>query len=227
MAWSNIGNIRGPAGPAGPQGVQGPAGADGQPGPRGATWRNGTTAPSRISADMAGDMYQNLTTGEVYVFSGSTWVRQGALSPIQLARIQLRANARWILGANTDWVATSNQWELDMAVGTAIVPYINSSGIYFKVNAAGLYRTTFNINGGAHSGNLSVKMTRNAAVVGGNTVFSWSGTSSESAVAATGLFHLSAGDTVYPVFWSNPGWTIITDAFGQADTAITLELVTT
>ena len=224
MAWTKTGNI---IGPQGAQGDTGPQGTQGPVGQRGATWRTGATAPAFVSGDMSGDLYLDTVTGDFYRYSGTAWLKQGSFTTTHLARIAMRSGLTWTLGANADWPATSSIWQNDMIVGN-LISFIPSNSSYgFRVGRAGLYRATFNINGGVHSGNLSVKMTRNSTTVGGNTVFSWSGTSSESAVAASGIFRLSAGDTVYPVFWSNPGWVLVTNAFGQAVTSVTLELVST
>ncbi|QUD15906.1 hypothetical protein [Nocardia phage KYD2] len=82
--------FRGPVGPtgaqgiqgvAGPQGIQGPAGADGAAGatgatgstgatgPRGSKWFTGAGAPSGVSGSVAGDMYLDTGTGDVYLLS--------------------------------------------------------------------------------------------------------------------------------------------------------------
>lgn len=75
MAWSNVGNIKGPQGPQGPQGVQGTpgtpgaAGTNGTNGVRGSLWYTGTGAPSGITGALAGDQYLDTASGNVYTFS--------------------------------------------------------------------------------------------------------------------------------------------------------------
>lgn len=75
MAWSNVGNIKGPQGaqgPQGPQGNQGPAGTNGTNGTngaRGSLWFKGTGAPGTIAGAQANDQYLDLATGDVYTFS--------------------------------------------------------------------------------------------------------------------------------------------------------------
>lgn len=68
----------GPQGPVGAQGVQGdpgdvgeagPAGNDGAPGARGSLWFTGAGVPSGISGSMAGDLYLDTQTGDVYSLS--------------------------------------------------------------------------------------------------------------------------------------------------------------
>ncbi|UEM11981.1 hypothetical protein J4G43_047330 [Bradyrhizobium barranii subsp. barranii] len=70
-SWgSPVGNIRGPQGVPGPQGNQGVPGATGQ---RGSLWYEGAGAPGTISGALANDNYLNVTTGDVYNYSGSAW----------------------------------------------------------------------------------------------------------------------------------------------------------
>lgn len=67
-----IQGIQGETGPQGPQGVAGDTGATGATGatgPRGATWFTGTGAPGTIPGAIAGDMYLDLSNGDVYTFS--------------------------------------------------------------------------------------------------------------------------------------------------------------
>lgn len=68
----------GPQGPAGAQGIQGDAGAtgatgaagaDGATGPRGSKWFTGAGVPSGVSGSVAGDMYLDTQTGDVYELS--------------------------------------------------------------------------------------------------------------------------------------------------------------
>lgn len=48
MAWTTVGNLRGPQGPAGAQGPTGPAGADGATGPQGPQGLTGAQGPQGI-----------------------------------------------------------------------------------------------------------------------------------------------------------------------------------
>ena len=57
MAWGAVGNIKGPQGDQGEQGQ------------RGNTWFYGTGVPGVIPTAIAGDLYLDLATGDVYVFS--------------------------------------------------------------------------------------------------------------------------------------------------------------
>lgn len=71
----------GPQGPQGPQGVAGvagadgatgavgPAGATGATGERGSKWFTGAGVPSGVSGSIAGDMYLDTQTGDVYTLS--------------------------------------------------------------------------------------------------------------------------------------------------------------
>lgn len=70
--WFNIGEfpLTGPTGPRGPQGPQGPTGT------RGSTWQNGTSAPT-TSGNLSGDKYLNTTNGDVYNYTGVTWMLIG------------------------------------------------------------------------------------------------------------------------------------------------------
>lgn len=227
MAWTPQGNISGPQGPqgaTGATGATGSTGAPGIPGQRGSTWTTGTVNPSSSSGYLAGDMYMNNVTGDYYQLVGTSWVKQGSFTPYQLARIILKTGTTWSLAANKDWPMTSNQWQIDKtSVGAAVVPNVHPTPYCFRFPTAGYVRVTFNINGGAATANLAIKLTKNSTTVGGNTVFSWSGTSSESAVAATGIFYAQAGSVYYPQLWAAGTWNIITNAFGQAQTAVTVE----
>lgn len=78
MAWSNTGNIKGPAGSTGSQGIQGPQGnpgttgaqgTAGTAGARGSQWFTGAGAPGVIGGSAVGDMYLNTTNGDVYTLS--------------------------------------------------------------------------------------------------------------------------------------------------------------
>jgi len=72
MAWAVAGNIKGPqgdAGPTGPSGPEGPTGPEGPSGPRGNTWFYGNGTPGTIPTAVAGDLYLDLDTGDVYAFS--------------------------------------------------------------------------------------------------------------------------------------------------------------
>lgn len=66
MAWSQVGNIKGPKGDTG---TQGNPGTPGTPGARGSLWYTGTGAPSGISGAQAGDQYLDTASGNVYTFS--------------------------------------------------------------------------------------------------------------------------------------------------------------
>ncbi len=54
MAWSKLSNLKGPKGDQGPRGV---------------SWFTGNGAPGTIANSQAGDLYLDLTTGDVYVLS--------------------------------------------------------------------------------------------------------------------------------------------------------------
>lgn len=104
MAWTNKGNIKGPAGPqgvagptgatgaqgaVGPAGATGPAGGAGPAGPPGATgpagtrgniWLTGAGAPTASGSEIAGDMYLDTTTGDVYQFGAAGGFMRGGKS---------------------------------------------------------------------------------------------------------------------------------------------------
>jgi hypothetical protein len=72
MAWSNVGNIKGPAGAQGPQGnpgTPGTAGSAGAAGARGSLWYTGTGAPGTIAGSLPGDQYLDTASGNVYTLS--------------------------------------------------------------------------------------------------------------------------------------------------------------
>lgn len=72
MAWSTITNIKGPQGDQGPQGVQGNQGIQGETGAvgtRGSLWYSGSGAPGTIPGALAGDLYLDTNTGDVYTFA--------------------------------------------------------------------------------------------------------------------------------------------------------------
>ncbi len=73
MAWTQSGNIKGPKGDPGNPGadstVPGPPGDpgdDGAPGARGSKWFTGTGAPAGVTGSVAGDMYLDTASGNVY-----------------------------------------------------------------------------------------------------------------------------------------------------------------
>jgi hypothetical protein len=78
MAWSQVGNIKGPKGDKGDPGIQGPQGNPGTAGSqgpagtagaRGAFWYTGTGAPGTIAGSLPGDQYLDTATGNIYTLS--------------------------------------------------------------------------------------------------------------------------------------------------------------
>jgi len=88
--WNDAGPWLGPAGPTGATGSQGPPGATGSQGPpgntgatgpqgdpgvpgntgqRGSYWFTGTTDPGTVAGALAGDLYLNTTSGDVFQFA--------------------------------------------------------------------------------------------------------------------------------------------------------------
>ena len=67
--WFDIGTfpLAGPVGPTGPVGPKGPTGV------RGSTWKTGVGAPGVVGGELTDDMYLNVTTGDVYRFTGTSW----------------------------------------------------------------------------------------------------------------------------------------------------------
>ena len=63
--------VIGPAGPTGPTGATGPTGSTGQ---RGSVWTTGTGAPTSTDA-LAGDMYLDEATGNVWRFDNGVWLK--------------------------------------------------------------------------------------------------------------------------------------------------------
>jgi len=55
-------------GAAGPQGPPGPAGPAGATGTRGSLWNTGAGAPGTIPGVLAGDMYLDTVSGDVYQY---------------------------------------------------------------------------------------------------------------------------------------------------------------
>jgi hypothetical protein len=58
-------------GPVGPQGIQGDPG---EPGLRGSTWTTGNGEPVVTGFEVLGDMYLDEDTGDVWRWSGSSWM---------------------------------------------------------------------------------------------------------------------------------------------------------
>ena len=93
--WVSNGNIKGPKGdtgasgpkgdtgsqgPKGDTGLQGPKGDTGSTGPKGDTGTNGTSVTSGTTLPATGaigDTFINTTTGETFVYNGTTWVPNG------------------------------------------------------------------------------------------------------------------------------------------------------
>jgi hypothetical protein len=76
MAWINRGSI---LGPAGPPGVKGDTGQQGTTGARGSQWFTGTGSPGTIAGVVAGDLYLDVNTGNVYQRTASAWSLKGKL----------------------------------------------------------------------------------------------------------------------------------------------------
>mgnify|MGYP006268383301 CR=1 FL=1 len=60
---------QGPTGATGATGIQGPQGQTGATGQRGSYWWTGSGAPGGIEGSMAGDMYLDTSSGDVYQLS--------------------------------------------------------------------------------------------------------------------------------------------------------------
>jgi len=69
MAWSNVANIKGATGATGAAGSNGTNGTNGTNGARGSKWFVGSGAPTTVSGSVAGDMYLDSATGDVYELS--------------------------------------------------------------------------------------------------------------------------------------------------------------
>jgi hypothetical protein len=80
-SWVNGGSIQGPQGvegqqgpqglqgEVGPQGIQGVEGPAGIQGTRGTGWFTGSGAPTDVPGSIAGDLYLDQATGDVYTLS--------------------------------------------------------------------------------------------------------------------------------------------------------------
>lgn len=67
----------GVTGAQGTQGVQGPIGLTGSQGQRGSVWSTGGSTPIYVAGETSGDTYLNTSTGDLYQFTGFTWVKNG------------------------------------------------------------------------------------------------------------------------------------------------------
>ena len=76
--WSKVANIRGPEGPPGPPGPPGD-GTPGEAGQRGSRWFYGSSTPTNIAGQLAGDMYFHTTSHDVYAYDGTNWTVIGNL----------------------------------------------------------------------------------------------------------------------------------------------------
>lgn len=59
----------GATGPAGAQGPQGNTGSTGAAGARGSQWFTGTGAPGTVAGSLPGDLYLDVSTGDVYTLA--------------------------------------------------------------------------------------------------------------------------------------------------------------
>lgn len=73
--WLDIG----PLTIQGAQGIPGPRGEIGPQGTPGTKWREGSVAPSKLVTDREGDLYLNVSTGDVYKFSNLNWSIIGSI----------------------------------------------------------------------------------------------------------------------------------------------------
>lgn len=131
------------------QGVKGAAGATGVAGTRGSLWSTGTTAPTVISGQQAGDFYLDTTTGNVYEVIAGSWTVSGSLvglrGPAGAAGTPGVAGARgslWSTGASAPSVI-SGQQAGDLYLDTA------NNNVYELV--AGTWTLEDNIQGAAGS----------------------------------------------------------------------------
>lgn len=224
--WGQL-TARGATGPAGPEGPKGAPGVDGS------KWFTGILGPilSPPPGAKTGDMYLQTTTGYVYQYGDTTWTAVGNIRGPEGAPGGVPAFAviecmtDYTAYTNTDTFMSSNYWHwIDSANGQGIITgEASTAGYGFYLRNPGWYRVSFNINGGRIDSNLSVKLTEGTRVVGGNTVFSWAGTSHESAVATSGLFWSPGATTYYPCTWQATSWRIIRQAFGNAHTKVAIE----
>ena len=75
-AWTLIASIQGADGAQGPQGESGTPGTPGTPGEDGTKWHTGNGIPTVINGVVAGDLYLDLTTGDVYKYT-TVWGKIG------------------------------------------------------------------------------------------------------------------------------------------------------
>lgn len=68
--WFNIGQFPAPSTVPGPKGEKGDKGDTGT---RGSLWFVGFDVPSNVPGAIANDMYLNISTGNVYSYTGTTW----------------------------------------------------------------------------------------------------------------------------------------------------------
>lgn len=66
---------------------QGPQGATGATGTRGSLWNVGAGAPGTISGQINGDLYLNISNGDVYALVTGTWTFQLALNRSVVAEV--------------------------------------------------------------------------------------------------------------------------------------------
>ena len=72
--WFNIGQFPVPSTIPGPTGPQGVPGKDGQ---RGSLWTNGRGVPTSESGVQKDDKYVNILNGDIFNYTGATWVQIG------------------------------------------------------------------------------------------------------------------------------------------------------
>ena len=94
-----IQGLKGDAGATGLQGIQGQTGTTGTSGQRGSVWSTGASAPAYIAGEVSGDTYLDTTTGDVYQFTGATWVKVGNIQgPIGATGVQGNQGIQGIQG---------------------------------------------------------------------------------------------------------------------------------
>lgn len=97
MAWSLIGNIKGPPGPAGA---------------RGSNWTTSSTAPA-APGELVGDQHLNSTTGDVFEWNGASWAAKGSIQgPTGATGAPGSPGVKWFTGTGTPTDPGSNSGDL-------------------------------------------------------------------------------------------------------------------
>ena len=183
--------IRGPVGPTGATGARGPIGPQGPVGPIGPTGATGATGPIGPQGPVGpiGPTGATGATGPIGPVgpTGAT----GATGPVGPQGPAGTGDALYAsVGASTITTDSIIPIEFDESTADTTMTVVDNEIV---INDSGVYLVSFFANGSVETGNFSIGLYENGALIAGEDITI---TDTSGAVSKTDLIDLDAGDTI-------------------------------